>query len=184
MSIQHIAPSAVGLTPDFMRRRAPELARDIVCQLDNASNLAKTYGLSDTQWLVLKVWPAFVQLVKDANEELGGSAGTTERARRKAALTIAETGVLDMALIIGDPKASNRDKIAAFDQLKDIAVMGAKQQIAAAAAVGGGAVGFGGPLVQIVLPTGAQLNIGEAQVLGNGLPAIEGESHRVEEGAA
>ncbi len=182
MTVVHVAPSSVGITADWMRRRAPELARDIVCQLDTASNLAKAYNLTDIQWLALKVWPAFVQMVKDANEELGGSAGVTERARRKAALAVAEVGVQDMATLMGDPKVNPRDRIAAFDQLKDIAVMGSKQQIAAAAAVGGGgaAAGFGGALIQIIMPGGAQLNVGEVEPAGNGLPVIEGEAVAVE----
>lgn len=181
MSVVQLAPTAVGISPDWMRRRAPELARDIVCQLDTASNLAASYNLTDIQWLALKVWPAFVKMVKDANEELGGSAGVTERARRKAALAVAEVGVQDMATIMGDSKASPRDRIAAFDQLKDIAVMGAKQQVAAAAAVGGASAGFGGALIQIMMPTGAQLHIGEAEQVHNGLPPIEGEATRIED---
>jgi hypothetical protein len=181
MSVVQISPSAVAISPDWMRRRAPELARDIVCQLDTAANLAKAYGLSDTQWLVLKVWPAFIQMVKDANEELGGSAGVTERARRKAALAIAEVGVQDMATIMGDPKANARDRIAAFDQLKDVAVMGAKQQVAAASAAGtGSAGGFLGPLIQINMPNGASLSIGEVEPIANHLPVIEGEATKVE----
>lgn len=181
MTVVHVAPSSVGIAPDWMRRRAPELARDIVCQLDTASNLAKAYALTDIQWLALKVWPAFVQMVKDANEELGGSAGVTERARRKAALAVAEVGVQDMATLMGDSKVSPRDRIAAFDQLKDIAVLGSKQQIAAAAAVGGGgATAFGGALIQIIMPNGAQLNVGEVEPAGSGLPVIEGEVVPVE----
>jgi hypothetical protein len=180
MSVVQMTPSSVGISPDFMRRTAPELARDIVCQLDNASNLATAYALTPTQWLVLKSWPAFVQMVKEANEELGGSAGTTERARRKASLAIAEIGVHDMAMIMGDPKANNRDRIAAFDQLKDIAVMGSKQQLAAAAAVGGSAIVGGGPLINIILPTGTQLQIGEASTAQPLVPVIEGESTRLE----
>ena len=159
---------------DFMRRKAPELARDIVCQLDRASNLALNYGLTETQWEVLKAWPAFRQMVQEANEELGGSAGTAERARRKAALAVAEVGVTDMATIMGDPKANHRDRISAFSELKDIACLGAKQQLAAAASGGGGGVAWGGPLVQIVMPGGQQLNIGEAAVEAR--PVIEGEA--------
>lgn len=182
MTVVHLAPSSVGISADWMRRRAPELARDICCQLDTASNLAASYNLTPVQWLALKVWPAFVQMVKDANEELGGTAGVAERARRRAALAVAEVGVQDMATLMGDTKVSPRDRIAAFDQLKDIAVLGAKQQIAAAAAVGGGGTGgFGGALIQIIMPNGAQLNVGEVEAAGNGLPAIEGESVRVED---
>lgn len=177
--IVQLTPNAANISMDFMRRRAPDLARDIVCRLDTDENLALQYGLSEAQWMILKAWPAFKQMLREANEELGGSAGTGERARRKAALAIAEVGVVDMATIMGDPKANQRDRIAAFDQLKDVAMLGSKQQ-AAAAAVGAPVGGFGGPLIQIVLPTGSTLNVGEADLTPQIAPAIEGEATRIE----
>ncbi len=178
-TVVQMTPSAVGISADFMRRRAPELARDIVCQLDTATNLAAAYALSPVQWAILREWPAFKQMVAEANEELGGSAGTPERARRKAALAIAEVGVQDMAAIMGDPKVQPKDRIAAFSELKDVAILGAKQQIAAASTAPG-AGGFGGPLIQIVMPNGGQLNIGEVEPAPSLPPAIEGEATLVE----
>ncbi|MCJ1550179.1 hypothetical protein I6N57_18710, partial [Acinetobacter baumannii] len=53
MGNQQLTPSDVGIDPSFLRRRAPELARDIVCGLDAASKLAATYGLTPEQWAVL-----------------------------------------------------------------------------------------------------------------------------------
>lgn len=172
-----ITPATVGISPDWMRRRAPELARDLVCKLDSPSALATAYGLDSTQWAMLKDWPAFRQMVREANEELGGSAGTAERARRKAALVIAEVGVVDMATIMGDPKASPRDRIAAFDQMKDVAMLGSKVQ--AAAAAGAVPIGYGGPLIQIIAPNGATLNIGEAEPAVPLVPVIEGTATEV-----
>ena len=180
MTVVQMTPTSVGISVDFIRRRGPELARDIVCELDSPNNLAKAYGLDDYQWHVLRVWPAFVQMTRDAAEELAGSAGTTERARRKAALAIAEVGITDMAVLMGDPKVSPRDRINAFAELKDIAVLGSKQQIAAASAGGGAAVGFGGPLIQIVMPNGSQLHVGQAEPEPKMLPVIEGEAERIE----
>jgi len=172
-----ITPVTVGISPDWLRRKGPELARDIVCKLDTASNLAIAAGLNDQQWSVLKNWPAFQQMVAEANEELSGSAGTPERARRKAALAIAEIGVVDMATIMGDGKANHRDRIAAFEQLKDIAMLGSKQQAAVAAT--GAPVGYGGPLIQIVVPNGATLNIGEAEPVAPLVPVLEGKATEV-----
>lgn len=169
-----ITPATVGISPDWLRRKGPELARDIVCQLDSPDNLAAAYGLNANQWSVLKGWHAFRQMVAEANEELSGSAGTPERARRKAALAVAEVGIVDMATIMGDPKANHKDRIAAFDQLKDIAMLGSKVQagvIAGAAPV----AGFGGALIQIVVPNGGTVSIGEAAPVAPILPAIEGE---------
>lgn len=176
MSTTPATPTVVGISMEFMRRKAPELARDIVCQLDGAANLAKSYGLNDVQWEVLRGWPAFRQMIQEASEELGGSAGTVERARRKAALAVSEVGITDMATLMGDPKVSARDRIAAFDQLKDIGGLGSKQQAAAASV--GLPMGFGGALIQIVMPNGAQLQVGAPD--DPALPAIEGESTRVE----
>lgn len=173
-----ITPASVGISPEWLRRKGPELARDIVCQLDTASNLALSYGLNDNQWAVLKSWHAFQQMVAEANEELSGSAGTPERARRKAALAVAEVGIVDMAAIMGNPKASEKDRIAAFDQLKDIAMLGSKQQAAIAST--GAPVGYGGPLIQIVVPNGATLNIGEAEPVAPLVPVIEGVAERKE----
>ena len=168
-----ITPASVGISPDWLRRKGPELARDIVCQLDTAPNLALSYGLDANQWAVLKDWHAFRQMVAEANEELSGSAGTPERARRKAALAVAELGIVDMAAIMGDPKASHRDRIAAFGELKDIGMLGSKVQ-AAVVAGAAPAAGFGGALIQIVVPNGGTVNIGEAEPVAPLIP-IEGE---------
>lgn len=178
MAFPKPTPTDVGISIGFMRRTAPELARDIVCGLDGATNLATTYGLTATQWQVLQNWPAFRQMVAEANEELAGSAGTAERARRKAALAISELGVQDMATIVGDPKANQRDRIAAFSELKDVAMLGAKQQLAVATAAAAGAAGLGGPLIQIMMPSGSSLKVGEAEPAPQLVPAIDGESRR------
>lgn len=176
MTIEQLTPTAVGISLDFMRRRAPELARDIVCRLDSAANLAASFGLSATQWVVLKTWPAFRQMVQEANEDLGGSAGTLERARRKAALAVSELVIQDMATISGDHKVAARDRIAAANVLVEVGAVSAKQQIAAGAS---GAV-FGGALIQIVMPNGTQLHVGEQEAEPQ-LPAIEGTAVRVEQ---
>ena len=175
-----IAPSVVGVDPQWLRRRAPELARDIACQLDNPDALAKAAGLTEQQWLVVQQWAAFQQMLREAREELSGSAGTVERARRKAALAIAEVGVQDMATIMGDPRTAPGDRIKAFDQLKDVAVMGSRSQMAAAAVGGASGPVFGGALIQIIMPGGAQLDVGGIEEADPApKPAIEGESERI-----
>lgn len=177
MNAQQTSPSDVGISVDFIRRKAPELARDIVCGLDGAAKLAATYGLSADQWEVLRHWPAFRQMVRDANEELGGPAGTAERARRRAMLAVAECVVHDMAVISGSERVAAKDRIAAAELLVEISGAAAKQQ--AAAAFTGIPVGGGGPLIQIVMPNGAQLNVGEAAPVPT-VPVIEGEARRLE----
>lgn len=169
-TMSNLSPSDVGITPEFLRRKGPELARDIVCQLDSASKLAASYGISPEQWVVLRSWPAFIAMVKQANEDLGGPSGTIEKARRRAALAVSEVVVQDMATISGDPKAHARDRIAAANLLADIGGVTAKQQ---AALAGAGGTAYGGPLIQIVMPGGERLNVGVAPVESR--PAIEGE---------
>lgn len=175
-----ISPNLVGVDALWLRRKAPELARDIAIGLDTEEALAAQHGLTDQQWLVVKAWPAFQQTLREAREEMSGSAGTVERARRRAALAIAEVGVHDMAVIMGDPRSPTGDRIKAFEQLKDVAVMGSRAQVAAVAAGGSAGPVFGGSLIQIIMPGGAQLDVGgieEAEQAPR--PVIEGESERV-----
>ncbi len=157
-TIPQLSPLSVGVTLSFMQRKQAELARDIVLGLDSPDNLATEYGLTPTQWMVLRLWPSFIKLITDTREELAGPAGVQERARRRAQLAVAEFAVLDMAQIMGDQKATNRDRIAAAGVLVDIGGMSAK--VAAAAAAGNTpAAAFGGPRIQIMVPGGAALGI-------------------------
>jgi hypothetical protein len=77
-----------GVSLDFFRGKAAELARDIVMQIDGARALAHAYGLSDDQWDALRNSPAFKQLVLDTQVSLQGADGTMERIRRKAGLAL------------------------------------------------------------------------------------------------
>ena len=153
-------PLSVGITAEFMRRQAPELARDIVCQLDGAANLASSYGLAPEQWAVLRTWPAFKEMVRTAQEELGGPSGAAERARRKAALAVDAFGITDMATIMGNPKAADKDRIAAFKELREVGAIDGKNALAAAQA------GLAGPLVVINLGDGKQLSVGVEPIEG------------------
>jgi hypothetical protein len=159
-----LTPIDVGLSPDFMRRTAPELARDIVLKLDTAAKLAAERGLSPFQWDTLRQWPAFVQMVKNAHEDLGGIAGTVERARRSAQLAVAEYAVTDMVGIMGNPKAREADRIAATEVLMEIGGMTTQAQRAAASAAPGAAVNYGGgSLINFVSP-GQSREITEAPI--------------------
>lgn len=158
-----LSPGDVGVERTFWKRQALELAKDIVCGLDSPSNLAKAAGLNDMQWIVLQQWPAWKRLMSEINEELAGTAGTLERARRRAALAVAEFVVTDMVAISGDAKVSPQHRIAAANVLVEVGHAGAKQQQGAAAAVG--AVGAYGALIQIIMPNGAEINVASAPVI-------------------
>lgn len=160
-------PAAAGITAEFMRRKAPELARDIVCQLDGAGNLAASYGLSEAQWSVLRSWPAFKELVRVAQEELGGGSGAAERARRKAALAVDQFGITDMAAIMGNEKAAHKDRIAAFKELREVGAIDGKNALAAAQA------GLAGPLVVIQMGN-QQLSIGVEPIEGTATEVSRG----------
>jgi hypothetical protein len=120
-----------GVSLDFFRGKAAELARDIVMQIDGARALAHAYGLSDDQWDALRNSPAFKQLVLDTQVSLQGADGTMERIRRKAGLAL-EHAIPEIFGIITDAKASTNSRVAAFDSLKDAA--GVKQNSSVAPA--------------------------------------------------
>lgn len=154
------SPLSTGITVDFMRRQAPELAKDIVLQLGGAAELAKMYGLDTLQWQALMNWPGFREIMRRAVEELAGPVGIGERIRRQARLALAEGGVADMAAIMGSSKAGEQHKVRAFEALADVAGMTGKTS-----SPSGGPVG-GGPLVQINFPDGRQFGIS----LNSGIP--------------
>lgn len=169
-TIPQLSPLSVGVSFEFLTRTSAELARDIVLGLDVPNKLAEHYGLNPTQWAVLSVWPAFRDRLTKAKEELAGPAGVMERARRKAQLAVDEFVVMDMATISGNPKATNRDRIAAAQTLIDVGGMGSRAQTMIAAA-SPGATTFGGPLIQIVMPDGGTLGVGHVQ--GDPLKQLE-----------
>lgn len=176
-----LSPGDVGVGATFWKRQALELARDIVCGLDSPANLARAYQLTDMQWLCLQQWPAWQRIMNEVNEELAGTAGTLERARRRAALSVAEFVVQDMTEISGDPKVSPQHRIAAANVLVEVGHAGAKQQAGAAASVG--AVGAYGALIQILMPNGAEINVAPAPVIAPlvaDLEALEAEYSYVE----
>lgn len=170
--VAQLGPTDVGIPLSFMRRQAYELAKDLAMQLDREDKLAEAYNLTPFQWQILKIWPSFVQMRKDASEELCGPAGTMERARRKAALAVDAMIIHDMAVISGDAKATNRDRIAAAQVLVDVGAVSSKAQLASA---GAQTPIFGGALVQIFLPNGQQMHVGAAPAGDPTLPAINGD---------
>lgn len=176
-----LSPGDVGVPALFWKRQALELARDIVCGLDSPGNLAKCYMLNDMQWMVLQQWPAWRRIMDEVGEELAGTAGTLERARRRSALAVAEFVVADMTEISGDPKVSPQHRIAAANVLVEVGHAGAKQQQGAGASVG--AVGAYGALIQIIMPNGTEINVAPAPVvpqLGAEFEALEAEFSYVE----
>lgn len=159
----HPSPLVAGIDQGFLRVKAPELARDIVMQIDTASNLAVMYGLSPEQWDVLRATPFFREMVSRAQMDLSGSVGTAERARRKAALAIEQTGVLSMAQILTDDRATYGQKTDAYKVLAGTAGLDK------AAATPTNPQGQGGPLINIIVQ-GKELAVG---ALIPATPAIE-----------
>lgn len=160
---QFHGPLAAGVDLQFLRTRAPELARDIVCELDSAASLAASYGLSPAQWDALRASPGFRQLVIDAKREISGPQGVTERIRRKAQLMLDQGGLLDLGGILSDPKASSAARVSAFSELREIAGITKESNKGL-----NGGVSAPGPLIVINLPGAAPMHVG-----GN---VIEGET--------
>lgn len=158
-------PLAAGVDPEFLRRKAPELAKDIVLKIGGARELAtQAYNLSDAQWDALRVSPGFLELMRMTAEELSGPVGIAEKARRQARIAVAEYVIADMAAMSGDPKIGAQHRIKAGEVLIEVAGISGKSAVQQAAA------GFGGPLVQIIMPDGRTLGIGIPNQ-----PVIEGE---------
>lgn len=162
-------PLGVGIPHDFMRKKAPELAKDIVCQIGGAKELATGYyGLTEAQWEVLRTYPSFRELVQQAGEELAGPLGMAERIRRQARYGLALGGMTDLFAVIADPKQSGTTRVRGIEVAAEIGGVTGKNF---SAAVGGGG-GGGGPLVIINMPNGNTVGIGHAP--------IDGSSHRLE----
>jgi hypothetical protein len=161
-----LSPIQAGIDPEFMRKAAPELARDIVAKIDVASALAAAAGLTPEQWETLRHWPGFQDLVKQAMTEMSGSLGVHERIKRKAAMVLDQVGVLDAATIAGDPKVNPTARMTALDFLRDCAEVGGK----AKTGFNGGGGGGGGPLIVINLPN-------QQLAFDPGQPAIEHDAN-------
>lgn len=163
------SPLSAGVTMEFLRRKAPELAKDIVAQIDGARSLATThYGLSDEQWEALRNSRHFQDLVRQAHEELAGPLGLNERIRRMARYGLAEQGMADLFGMIGDPKHGMMHRVRGLELAAEIAGVNAKSMGSGSAAVSHG------PLVHIQFSGGREVTVGVN-------PPIEGESKKIEE---
>lgn len=156
-------PADVGITVEFLRNKAPFLARDLAMQLAPGDHLAQSYGLTPAQWNVLSTAPMFLDLIQKAHEDLSGPEGVAEKVRRKAALIIENVGLMDMATIMADPKATASNRIDAFSQIVTLAGLNKN-------ATSVGQAGVGGPLIQINVS-----NDGKNQTItvGEDKPALE-----------
>lgn len=166
MSTHQISPTEVGITMAFMRQRASRLAYDIVLGLEDASKLATDFGLTEIQWSVLKVWPAFVSMVRSAQEELTGYSGVSVKAQRQAALVMAEVGVMTLSEIMLNKSATNGDRLDAMKQITELSGItkgGGTSKNVMPVAEGGGTVG--GPLIAIHMPDPSKVTVVEAPCL-------------------
>lgn len=162
-------PLEAEISHEFMRKQAPELAKDIVLGIGAAKELAVGfYGLTEPQWDVLRQWPAFRALIAQANEELAGAVGMTERIRRQARYALATGGIADMAARMSNPSTAAQHVVRAGEALAEIGGVTSKTVSA------GGGVSSSGPLVHITFADGRSVEVGVNK------PAIEGEAKRVE----
>ncbi|MGL6291089.1 MAG: hypothetical protein ACRC2H_10410 [Silanimonas sp.] len=140
MSLPLPPPPAI-IPVDFLRHKAPLLARDLAMQLGTGEALAAQWGLTPSQWDELREHPAFIDMVRAAAEELASPDGLAEKIRRKAALAV-ESGLVDVVGIMVNASASAGLRLQAFSELKELAGLtkGATPQ---------GAAGVSGPIIQI-----------------------------------
>lgn len=163
-----VTPLSMGISQEFMRKAAPELAKDIVLQIGSARELAVGhYNLTEEQWLVLKGWGPFRALIAQANEELAGQMGMTERIRRQSRYALAMGGIADLAGVSSNAKTAPQHVIRAVEALAEIGGVTGKTMTST------GGVISSGPLVHIQFAGGREL------VVGVNAP-IEGQATREE----
>jgi|JFJP01.1.fsa_nt_gi hypothetical protein len=126
---------------DFLRHKAPILARDLAMQLGSGEDLAAHWGLTSAQWSALTSMPVFTDMVRRATEELASPDGLAEKIRRKAALAV-DSGIVDVVGIMVNPQASASLRLEAFSELKELAGLTKN-------ATQAGAAGVSGPIIQI-----------------------------------
>lgn len=135
-------PTSAGVSVDFLRNKAPFLARDFAMQLAPGLDLAKNYGLTEFEWQLFSQSPQFLELVRVANEELATPEGLIEKIRRKAAVVVERMGILAAAEILNNPNSTAATRLSALSELKDMA--GLTKQATQA-----GMGGVAGPIIQI-----------------------------------
>lgn len=141
MPVPPPSPASVLIPIDFLRHKAPQLARDVAMQLAPGEYLAEQWGLTRQQWDVLRNSQTFIDMVRRATEELASSDGLAEKIRRKAALAV-DNGLVDVVGIMTDPKASPNIRMTAFSELKELAGLTKN-------ATQAGSAGVSGPIIQI-----------------------------------
>lgn len=139
------SPIAAGISEQFLRRDAMELARRIVAKMDDTLQLATSMGLTELQWDVLRHHPHFERCLQEAQAEANSAQGLADRVRLKALMVLDQGGILDMAGVLVSPQSTPVNRIQAFNSLVEVSGL-AKQKDQQANQVGGG------PLVQIVFP--------------------------------
>lgn len=150
-------PLDAGIELAFLRTRAQELARDIVCRIDKAEALAARYGLTPGQWEALRISTFFRQLTARMFTDLSGANGLQERIRIKALYAIDEAVVLDLTATATDPKAPYGARVDAAKLLQEFAGLGKGQ---AAAGATGGSQASSGPLISIRIGDNREVHIG------------------------
>lgn len=135
-------PTAVGVSVEFLRNKAPFLARDYAMQLAPGPQLAESWGLTPAQWDALVQSPVFLDMVRQANEELATPDGLAEKIRRKAGMVVEQVGVLAAARILTSSTSAPGVVLNALSELKELA--GLSKQ-----ATNAGLGATSGPLIQI-----------------------------------
>lgn len=159
-------PISANVSAEWMRTVAPQLASDICMGLAASADLAAEYHLSPAQWDYVRQHPAFLEALGAAEAALNSGDSLLERIRRKAAYALDRVGVLEMARVLSDPKATSNAKLGAYDSLVATAGLG-KGSTAV------GTAGIGGTLIQInVNADGATSTVS----IGEAVPALEAKS--------
>lgn len=152
-------PLSSGITLDFLRIKAPDLARDIICKIDKASSLADKYGLEPAQWEALRSSEFFLNLCRRMQADLAGAQGLQERIRIKALYALDETMVLELAAMGSNAGLAAGNRIDAIKELRELAGLVNKGN-AGNANAGTAAQATSGPLVVIKMGDNREVHVG------------------------
>lgn len=111
------------------------IAAELAAGLSDAEGIKKTYGMSHSQWEMLRTNPTFAAMLKEAIEKLSGAANASKRITMKSEIAL-EDSIPVLYQIAHDPEAQSTARIESVKTMAQLAGRNTKE--GAAAGTGGG----------------------------------------------
>lgn len=135
------------------------IAMELAAGLSDAAGVKSRYGISESQWAVLKRTPMFRSMLKEALERLAGDTNAGARIKLKSDVLL-EDNLTVLDEIANDKQAQSGARIEAIKTMAQLAGRSQKE-----ATQGGGQGAFS---LNIIIP-----GAGEVKVTGDQRPALE-----------